>query len=66
MANLILLNVGCGSSHEDDRIPAFLRSSEWTEIRLDLDPGTQPDIIASITDLSCLLSDSIDCIWVVA
>jgi SAM-dependent methyltransferase len=63
MANYILLNVGCGPVHDEDRIPAFFKSPEWCEIRLDLDPGTNPDIVASITDMSCVLSDAVDCVW---
>jgi SAM-dependent methyltransferase len=63
MTNYIFLNVGCGPVYENDRIPTYFRSADWCEIRLDVDPATQPDIIASITDLSCVLSDSVDAIW---
>lgn len=63
MANYIFLNVGCGPVLEDDRIPLYFRSADWCEIRLDVDPAAQPDIVASITDMSCILSDSVDCIW---
>jgi SAM-dependent methyltransferase len=63
MANCIFLNVGCGPINHDDHVPSFLRSADWCEVRLDLDPATEPDIVASITDLSCILSDSVDCIW---
>jgi hypothetical protein len=63
MANYIFLNVGCGPAHENDHIPPYFRSADWCEIRLDVDPAAQPDIVASITDLSCILSDSVDCVW---
>jgi predicted SAM-dependent methyltransferase len=63
MANYIFLNVGCGPIHKDDGIPLYFRSPNWCEIRVDIDPATQPDIVASITDLSCILSNSVDCVW---
>jgi SAM-dependent methyltransferase len=63
MADFIFLNVGCGPINAHDHVPAYLRSAEWCEVRLDLDPATEPDIVASITDLSCILSDSVDGIW---
>lgn len=40
-----ILHVGCGRSP----LPAWLEGYE--EVRLDIDPDVQPDIIASITDL---------------
>jgi len=63
MTNYIFLNVGCGPVYENDRIPTYFRSADWCEVRLDVDPAAQPDIVASITDLSCILSDSVDCVW---
>lgn len=36
---------------------------EWQEIRLDIDPEVQPDIVASITDLSSLQEDSYEAIY---
>jgi SAM-dependent methyltransferase len=40
-----VLHVGCGQNP----LPDWLEGHE--EIRLDIDPGVQPDIVASITDL---------------
>lgn len=40
-----LLHVGCGG----DPLPDWL--SEFSETRLDIDPATRPDIVASMTDL---------------
>lgn len=40
------LHVGCGPT----RLPEQLfPAAEWREIRLDIDPATQPDIVASLT-----------------
>ena len=63
MTDYIFLNVGCGPVNDNDHVPPYLRSADWCEIRLDLDPATEPDIVALITDLSCILSDSVDGIW---
>lgn len=40
-----LLHAGCGRSPKPDWADAY------TEVRLDIDPGVQPDIVASLTDL---------------
>jgi SAM-dependent methyltransferase len=39
------------------------RGPEWREIRLDVDPAVQPDIVCSITDMSPVVTDSVDAIW---
>ncbi len=42
------LHVGCGPA----RLPEPLfPAAEWREIRLDIDPATQPDIVASLTSI---------------
>ena len=57
-----LLHVGCGQARSE-RLPACFQTPEWRELRLDIDPGVQPDIIGSITDLSAVASASVDAIW---
>ena len=57
-----VLNVGCGYSLRQKLHPHF-QLEEWQEIRLDLDPAVQPDIVCSITDMSPVLDCSIDAIW---
>lgn len=73
MANLIeaalaegkktFLNVGC--SHKDSApLPSWLLSGEWKEIRLDIDPAVEPDLVASITDMTAVVADgTIDAVW---
>src|SRR5262249_45748271 len=36
---------------------------EWQEVRLDLDPAVQPDIVCSITDMSPVPAASMDAVW---
>ena len=63
MTSYFLLNAGSGPIGGIDRLPAFFRSSEWREVRLDINPAAQPDIVASIVDLSSIKPQSIDAIW---
>ncbi len=45
------LNIGCGRT-DASRLPSLFRHGHWREIRLDVDPAVQADIIASSVDLS--------------
>lgn len=58
----LLLHAGCGDGPRD-RIPEYFRTAQWQEIRLDIDPGVQPDVLGSITDMSTIASQSVDAIW---
>lgn len=57
-----LLHVGCGPLRPE-RLPICFRSAQWQEIRFDIDPNVQPDIIGSITNLGMLADASVDAIW---
>lgn len=57
-----VLNVGCGPRQPDKLAPVF-RTPEWREIRLDIDPAVEPDVIATLTDMSAVASDSVDAVW---
>ncbi|KQV80224.1 SAM-dependent methyltransferase [Massilia sp. Root351] len=61
-AQPLLLHVGCGHARPE-RLPAYFRERQWREIRLDIDPGVQPDIVGSIADLSAIPSAGVDAIW---
>lgn len=61
-AELVCLHVGSGPRNIENLHEAF-RGPNWKELRLDLDPAVQPDIVASMTDLSMLEEASIDAIW---
>ncbi|MBV8936039.1 MAG: methyltransferase domain-containing protein [Alphaproteobacteria bacterium] len=58
----IVLNVGCGYPLRQKLHPHF-HGPEWREVRLDLDPAVQPDIVCSITDISPVETDSVDAVW---
>jgi predicted SAM-dependent methyltransferase len=56
------LNVGCGYPLRQ-KLHRHFRGSEWREVRLDLDPAVQPDIVCSITDIGPVAADSVDAVW---
>lgn len=57
-----LLHVGCGMPNPK-RLPACFRHPGWNEVRYDIDPRVEPDIVGSITDMSMLNDACIDAIW---
>lgn len=58
-----LLHVGCGVADPRKLPPAFFAPGEWREVRLDLDPGVAPDILASITDMTAVGTATFDAVW---
>jgi len=57
-----VLHVGCGPDSAGNLHERF-RGPDWKEIRLDIDPEMQPDIVASLTDMSAVESGSVDAVW---
>ncbi len=58
----IVLHVGCGPPNPAKLHERF-RDVGWVELRLDIDPNVKPDIVASITDMRAVESDSVDAVW---
>jgi SAM-dependent methyltransferase len=58
----LVLHVGCGPPDHETLHESF-RGSDWRELRLDVDPGVRPDIVASMTDMSPIPTDSVDAVW---
>jgi len=58
----LVLHVGCGRIEETGLHESFL-GPEWHEVRLDVDPGVEPDIVASITDMSPVADASVDAVY---
>lgn len=56
------LHVGCGPARKPDVGPG-LRAQDWREIRLDIDPAVQPDIVASMLDMSVVSAESVDAVY---
>ena len=57
-----LLHVGCGPKHKDETTLAF-NSPSWKELRLDIDPSVQPDLLGTMTDMRSVESGSVDAIF---
>lgn len=56
------LHVGCGYSTKNSTTKTFAQS-EWQEIRLDIDPKVQPDVVGTTTEMSMVESGSVDAIF---
>ena len=58
-----VLNAGSGPYSARKLHPIFARDA-WQEIRIDIDPQSQPDLVGSITDMqSSFTPQSFDAIW---
>jgi len=53
----IILNAGSGPRNSG-RIPQIFTPQEWSEIRLDIVPANEPDVIGSIVDMRALIRDA--------
>jgi ubiquinone/menaquinone biosynthesis C-methylase UbiE len=56
------LHVGCGSKRKDRTTAGFNREG-WRELRLDIDPVVQPDLVGTMTDMSAVPSASVDAVY---
>ncbi|MXO73104.1 class I SAM-dependent methyltransferase [Alteraurantiacibacter buctensis] len=56
------LHVGCGPARKDLTTRGFARP-EWSEVRLDIDPAVEPDVLGTMTDMSCVADASMDAVF---
>jgi predicted SAM-dependent methyltransferase len=56
------LHVGCGS-HRAASTTIGVRHPDWREIRLDIDPACEPDLLGSIIDMPAVASASVDAVY---
>ena len=56
------LHIGCGPLYKENTTPAF-NSDDWDEVRLDIDPTHNPDIVCSMSDMSIVEDNSFDAIY---
>ena len=59
----IMLHIGAGHPDMGAPIPCAFRSPDWKEVRLDVDPANEPDVLASMLDMSPIADGSIDAIY---
>ena len=55
----VVLNVGCGPK---GRAHGFAGLSDWREVRMDIDPAVQPDVLGTMTDMATVATGSVDAI----
>ena len=58
-----ILHVGPGHRSSGAKRPAVFQSSDWREIRLDIDPANEPDIVGSMLDMAAVADASVDAIY---
>lgn len=56
------LHVGCGPKRKAQTTKGF-NMPEWHEIRLDIDPSAQPDVIGTMTNMSAVKTESVDAVY---
>ncbi|MBF0303794.1 MAG: methyltransferase domain-containing protein [Desulfamplus sp.] len=56
------LHVGCGQKQKDKTTKGF-NTSEWKELRLDIDKNVSPDVVGTMTDMSQLPDKSVDALF---
>jgi SAM-dependent methyltransferase len=58
-----ILHVDPGHRDNGAKLPAAFQGSEWQEIRLDIDPANEPDIVGSMLDMAAVANASVDAIY---
>jgi SAM-dependent methyltransferase len=56
----VLVNLGSGP-REAISLPAYF--NDWKQLRVDVDPSVEPDIVADLTDLSPIPDNHADAVW---
>ncbi|QJC55203.1 hypothetical protein HC248_00481 [Polaromonas vacuolata] len=62
-ATKTILHVGPGHRQNGAKLPTAFQNNDWQEIRLDIDPANQPDIIGSMLDMAAVKSQSMDAVY---
>ncbi|CAK0756918.1 protein O-GlcNAc transferase [Gammaproteobacteria bacterium] len=63
MAIQTILHVGAGHPQSGARLPVVFQTPEWREIRLDIDPANEPDILGSMLDMAAVADGSVDAVY---
>lgn len=56
------LHVGCGAKRKDQTTAAF-GAADWRELRLDIDPAVQPDVVGSMLEMAAVPAASVDAVY---
>ncbi|SMP52285.1 Methyltransferase domain-containing protein [Desulfonatronum zhilinae] len=58
-----VLHVGPGHPKSGAKLPSGFQAQTWQEIRLDIDPANQPDIIGSMQDMHAVADESMNAVY---
>ncbi len=59
-----VLHIGCGPRGVHRLHPVFRNAAHWREVRLDLDPAVEPDIVCTTADMRAhVASSTFDAVW---
>ncbi len=58
-----ILHVGPGHRKNGAKLPVFFQNSQWKEVRLDIDPANEPDMVGSMLDMAAVQDASVDAIY---
>lgn len=59
---LSFLHVGCGHAKKSQTTSAFA-GPDWRELRLDINPAVNPDLVGTMTDMTAVPSESVDALF---
>lgn len=57
-----VLHVGSGV-HTPEKLHEHFRTPDWQEVRLDINPAVNPDIVASITEMTAVEDNSFEAVY---
>ena len=63
MGKRLVLHVGPGHKNNGAKLPLNLQGQGWSEVRLDIDPNNEPDIVGSILDMKAVSDQSFDVVY---
>ncbi len=58
-----VLHIGCGQYQEGRIHERFHDTSEWREVRMDIDPEVEPDIVGDMLDMHMVKDRSMDAVY---
>lgn len=63
MTTKTILHVGPGHRRNGAKLPAVFQAPEWRELRLDIDPANEPDIVGSMLNMAAVADANVDAIY---
>jgi protein O-GlcNAc transferase len=63
MTRKTILHVGPGHRKNGAKLPQAFLARDWHEVRLDIDPDNEPDIVGSMLDMAAVDDGSVDAVY---